>query len=80
VWAQTIREGQKLKLLKYREMREIFGFKTEEVAGSFKKIHNEERHDFYSSLTFVGVIQSRTGFRGYCWGNLKEIVHLNDVE
>ena len=61
----TIREGQKLKLLEYREMRKIFGFKTEEVAGSLKKLHNEERHDFCSSRTIVRVIQSRTGFRGY---------------
>jgi len=76
VWAQTfsyitIREEQKLKLLEYREMRTIFGSKTEEVRGSLKKLY-EERHNFYSSRTIVGMIQPRTGFRGYWWGNLKK--------
>ena len=44
----TIREEQKLKLLEYREIRKIFGSKTEEVTGSLKKLLNKERHDFYS--------------------------------
>jgi hypothetical protein len=48
----------------------IFGSNT--VTGSLKKLHNEERHDFYSSRTIVGVIQPRTGFRGYWWGDLKK--------
>jgi len=73
-----IREEQKLKLLEYREMCKISEYKKKEVAGSLKKLHNEI-NDFYSLQTVVRVIQSRTGFRGYCWGNLKKRVQLNDV-
>jgi hypothetical protein len=36
-------------------LRRIFGFKTEEVAGVWRKIHNEELHTLYSSPNIIRV-------------------------
>jgi hypothetical protein len=37
----------------------IFGCKRDEVTGEWKKLHNEELHDLYSSPNIVRVIKSR---------------------
>jgi hypothetical protein len=42
-----------------RVLRRIFGPKRDEVTGVWKKLHNEELHDLYSSPTIVRVIKSR---------------------
>jgi hypothetical protein len=39
-------------------LRKIFGPKREE-AGSWRKLHNDELHDLYSSPNIVRVIKSR---------------------
>jgi hypothetical protein len=35
------------------------GSKRDEVIGKWRKLHNEELNDMYSSLNIVGVIRSR---------------------
>jgi hypothetical protein len=40
--------------------RRIFGPQREEVAGDWRKMHNEELHNFYSSPNIIVVIKSRT--------------------
>jgi hypothetical protein len=40
-------------------LRKIFGRKREEV-GSWRKLHNDELHDLYSSQNSVRVIKSTT--------------------
>jgi hypothetical protein len=42
-----------------RVLRRIFGSKWEEVAGGWRKVQNEELHDFHSSPRVVMVITSR---------------------
>jgi hypothetical protein len=42
-----------------RVLRRIFGSKRDEVVGEWRKLHNEELHDLYSSPTVVRVIKSR---------------------
>jgi hypothetical protein len=37
----------------------VFGSKRGEVTIAWRKLHNEELHNFYSSLDFVRVIKSR---------------------
>jgi hypothetical protein len=37
----------------------IFGPKREEVAGSWRRLHNEEIHNLYASPNVVRVIKSR---------------------
>ena len=42
-----------------RVLRRIFGPKVDEVAGEWRKLHNEELHDLYSSLNTIRGIKSR---------------------
>jgi hypothetical protein len=40
-------------------LRRIFGLKRDEVAGEWRKLHNEELHDLYSSPGIIRIIKSR---------------------
>jgi hypothetical protein len=40
-------------------LRRIFGPKRDEVTGDWRKLHNEELNDLYSSPTIMRVIKSR---------------------
>jgi hypothetical protein len=42
-----------------RVMRRIFGPKRDEVTGEWRRLHNEELNDLYSSPDIFGVIKSR---------------------
>jgi hypothetical protein len=40
-------------------LRRIFRFKREEVAGGWRRLHNEDLHNFYASPSIIRVIKSR---------------------
>jgi hypothetical protein len=40
-------------------LRRIFGPKRDEVTGEWRKLHNEELHDLYSSPSIISIIKSR---------------------
>jgi hypothetical protein len=40
-------------------LRRIFGPKRDEVTGGWRKLHNEELHNFYSLPTIIRMIKSR---------------------
>jgi hypothetical protein len=42
-----------------RVLRRIFGLKRDEVTGEWRKLHNNELHDLYSSTSIIGIIKSR---------------------
>jgi hypothetical protein len=42
-----------------RVLRRIFGPKRDEVTGEWRKLHNEELHDLYSSPSIIRIIKSR---------------------
>ena len=42
-----------------RVLRRIFGPKRDEVTREFRKLHNEELNDLYSSPSIIRVIKSR---------------------
>jgi hypothetical protein len=42
-----------------RVLRKMFGPKRDEVTGEWKKLHNEELHVSYSSLSIIRIIKSR---------------------
>jgi hypothetical protein len=41
-----------------RVLRRIFGPKREEVAGGWRRLHNEKLHKFYASSNITGLIKS----------------------
>jgi hypothetical protein len=42
-----------------RVLRRIFGPKRDDVTGDWKKLHNEELHNLYSSPNVIRMIKSR---------------------
>jgi hypothetical protein len=42
-----------------RVLRRIFGSKRDEVTGDWRKLHNEELHNLYSSPSIIRIIKSR---------------------
>jgi hypothetical protein len=42
-----------------RVLRRIFGPKRDEVTGEWRKLHNEEFHNLYSSSSIITMIKSR---------------------
>ena len=57
-WSLTLREERRLTVFENRVLRRIFGPKRDEVTGEWRKLHNEEVSDLYSSLNIVRVIKS----------------------
>jgi hypothetical protein len=55
----TLRNECRLRVSENRIMRRIFGTNRDEVTGEWRKLHNEELNDLYSSPTIVRVIKSR---------------------
>jgi hypothetical protein len=48
-----------MRVFENRVLRRIFGPKRDEVTGEWRRLHNEELHDLYSSPKIVRVIKSR---------------------
>jgi hypothetical protein len=42
-----------------RVLRRIFGSKSDEVTGEWRKLHNKKHHDLYSSPSIIRIIMSR---------------------
>jgi hypothetical protein len=88
-WSLTVGEEHRLRVL-----RRIFGPKRDEVRGGWRKLHNEELHNLYSSPSIIRVIKSRRmsgeghvarmGRRGmhigYWWESRKEGDHWEDQD
>jgi hypothetical protein len=55
----TLRKEHKLRVFENRVLRRIFGPKMDEVTGEWRKLHNEELHDLYSSPSIIRLIKSR---------------------
>jgi hypothetical protein len=57
-WSQTVREEHKLRVIENRVLR-IFGPKRDGVTGGWRKLHNEDLHNMYSSPSIIRIIKSR---------------------
>jgi hypothetical protein len=55
----TLREEHRLRVFKNRVLRRIFGSKRDEVTREWRKLHNKELHDFYSSPSIIIIIKSQ---------------------
>jgi hypothetical protein len=58
-WSLTLREEHKLGVFQNRVVRRIFGPKRDEVTGGWRKLHNEELHNLYSSPNIITMVKSR---------------------
>jgi hypothetical protein len=65
-WSLTLREEHRLRVfenrvlrrIENRVVRRIFG-PRDEVTKEWRKLHNEELHDLYSSSSVIRIIKSR---------------------
>ena len=74
-------------------LRKIFGPKTDEVTGEWRRLHNDKFYDLYSSPNIIRVIKSRRirwagrvnvweteeVHTGFLQGDLRERSHLDDL-
>jgi hypothetical protein len=58
-WSLTLREEHRLGVFENRVLRRIFGPKRGEVTGEWRKVHNEELHDLYSSPSIIRIMKAR---------------------
>jgi hypothetical protein len=54
-WSLTLRRKHRLRVFENR----VFGPKMDEVTGSWRKLHNAELYNLYSSLSIITMINSR---------------------
>jgi hypothetical protein len=58
-WSLTLREEHRLRVFENRALRRIFGPKRYEVMGEWRKMHNGELRNLYSSPDIIRQIKSR---------------------
>jgi hypothetical protein len=58
IWYLTLKNSR-LRVFESRVLRRIFEPKREEVARGWRRIHNEEPHNLFSSPNIVKTIKSR---------------------
>jgi hypothetical protein len=55
----TLREEHRLRVFENRVLRRIFGPKRDKITGEWRRLHNKELNDLYSSPTIIRVMESR---------------------
>jgi hypothetical protein len=59
-WSLILWEEHRLRVFENTVLRRIFGPKRDEVTGEWRKLHNEELHNLYSSPDIIRQMKSRT--------------------
>jgi hypothetical protein len=58
-WSLMLREEHRLRVFENRVLRRIFGPRRDEVMEEWRKLHNEELHNLYSSPDIIRQVKSR---------------------
>jgi hypothetical protein len=58
-WSLSLREEHGLRVFENRVLRRIFEPKRDKVMGEWRKLHNEQLRDLYSSPSIIRMIKSR---------------------
>jgi hypothetical protein len=54
-----LREEHRLRVFENKVLRRIFGPRRDEVTAEWRKLHNEELHDLYSSPSIIRIMKAR---------------------
>jgi hypothetical protein len=57
-WSFTLRKVHRVKVLKTKALRRIFGPGRDEATGEWRKLHNEELYDLFASPRICPVTKS----------------------
>jgi hypothetical protein len=85
----ALKEEHRLRVFENRVLRMIFVSKGDELTGGWRKLHNEELHNLYSSGNVIRMVKSRRMIRaehvarmgrrqmhiGYWWESQRERDH-----
>jgi hypothetical protein len=63
-WSLTLRQELRLRVFKDRALIKILVPKRDELMGMFRKPHNKELHDLYSSQNIIRIIKLRMRWLG----------------
>jgi len=58
-WSVTLRDERRLRAFRNRVLRKRFGRKRDKETEEWRRLHNEELFDLYSSTSIVQVTKSR---------------------
>jgi hypothetical protein len=58
-WSLTLRKEKTLRVFENRLLRTIFGPRRDEMTVDWRKVHNKELHNLYSSPSIIRMIKSR---------------------
>jgi hypothetical protein len=72
-WSLTLREEHKLRVFENRVLRRIFGPKRDEVMGEWRKLHNEELHNLYSSPEIIRQVEFKVNEVGVAGRGAKSV-------
>jgi hypothetical protein len=56
-WSLTLREEHRLRVFENRMLRKVCRPRRDEVTGGWRKLHNEELRDLYSSPSIIRIIK-----------------------